>query len=433
MDLHSDFHGQSLEDWLSYLETVHSRAIDPTLDRMLAVAGDLDLSPLKQSRIVTVTGTNGKGSVTGLLAALLSAEGHSCNLYNSPHLMRFHERITLQGRPVSTKELLSAFEELEEIRRRRGVTLTFFEFTTLAAFMIFSRQPAEFLILEVGMGGRFDSVNILDAEVAVITNVALDHCAYLGDTREEIAYQKAGILKKGGVMVYGEADMPQSARKVAEELASDLLCRGRDYDLRIRDGVFDWQDLREPARSVEGIPLPTVPAENAATVLAALSALRIFPEPGLIRRVILDFAMPGRFQKIQEHPPVYADVGHNPHAFRYLVSRIRKLREQEPELEVILVIGMLRDKDYTEALYLISQEAVHLHLCTLYGPRGETGEKLAQAARSFQNCQVSSYNSVQEGLKAALAEASGKKCPLVLAAGSFLTVQAVLSVLGRES
>ena len=188
--LNPDF---SVNEWLSYFEQIHPRKIDLTLDRMRRAAEVLGLVKIP-GKIVTVTGTNGKGSVTNLLSRLLTASGYTVNLYNSPHLIRFNERINVHGQLVSDGLLLEAFREVEKARRQAGVSLTFFEITTLAAFYAFRKYPADFVVLEVGMGGRFDSTNLLDAELAVITNVALDHVAFLGSDREQIGYQKAGIL-----------------------------------------------------------------------------------------------------------------------------------------------------------------------------------------------------------------------------------------------
>ncbi len=416
------FSGQSLEDWLSYLETIHCRSIDPGLERMQAVADMMDLSPLKKSVIVTVTGTNGKGSVTNLLAAFLRDSGASCNLYNSPHLIRFNERITVNGRMVSDDELLESFDYIEKLRRKAGVTLTFFEFTTLAAFYIFSLKPADYLILEVGMGGRYDSVNILDAVLAVITNVALDHLNFLGNTREEIGYQKVGILKKGGKLIYGEPDIPLSVSREAESLGAECLLAGRDFCCKVGSEDFEYSDS---SGEICAVPLPVIPPGNAAIVLCALHALGVYPEPRTVRRIISGFSMPGRFELLMDSPPVYADVGHNPHPFRYLVERMKRLKAADSSLRFIAVVGMLRDKDYSASLNLLAGEVDALYLGSLPGARGETSDNLAGAV-SVQNCAVSRYNSIEDAFDAALSGAAESGHTAVLAAGSFLTVAAVM-------
>ena len=428
MDSFEQFSSQSLDDWLSYLESIHSRSIDPGLDRMNAVAERMDLTPLKKSVIVTVTGTNGKGSVTNLLAAFLMDAGFSCNLYNSPHLLKFNERITVNGRMVSDEELFSAFEYIEMLRLESGVTLTFFEFTTLAAFHIFCLNPSDYLILEVGMGGRYDSVNILDASLAIITNVALDHMHFLGDTREEIGYQKVGILKKGGKLIYGEENIPGSVEREVQTLGAECILAGRDYTYSVSDTDFEFRD---GSGTVSSIPLPVIPPGNAAMVLSALHVLGVEVEPQRIRDIIAGFCMPGRFQKILNDPPVYVDVGHNPHAFRYLIERMRRLRARSEVSRFTAVVGMLRDKDYSAALNMLAAEVSALYLASLPGSRGETADNLA-GALSVQNCAVSRYNNVDEAFEAALRDAELKGGTAVLVAGSFLTASAVMSHIASD-
>lgn len=444
------FPGQSLNDWLSYLETIHSRAVDPGLERMVRVADLMDLSPLKKSRIVTVTGTNGKGSVTNLLAACLRAAGYSCNLYNSPHLFRFNERITVNGVHVSDQELLESFNHVEELRVRSGVTLTFFEFTTLAAFEIFARRSADFLVMEVGMGGRYDSVNLLDAELAVITNVALDHTAFLGSSREDIGYQKVGILRRGAHLLYGEEDIPESVLKETLLLEAGLTLAGRDYRISfkeaanadpaggaMRGGIKDRRtgqssavfDFSSRNFSLTDVFCPSIPCSNAAMVLAAIDILKVNIAPAHAREIIAGFSMPGRFQKVADSPSVYVDVGHNPHAFAYLIRRLEALKSGRPDLRFYAVVGMLRDKNYSSALNMLAQHVSGLYLATLTGPRGETSDNLARAV-TVQNCHVSSYNNAVQAYEAAMARAGAEGDAAVLVAGSFLTAQAVLEHLG---
>ena len=261
--INADF---SVEQWLSYFEGIHPAKIELTLDRMRTVAEHLSLLTVP-GRIVTVTGTNGKGSVTGLLSRILQRAGYTVNLYNSPHLIRFNERITVHGRNISDELLLEAFGKIEQARRDTGISLTFFEITTLAAFYAFIKNPADFVILEVGMGGRYDSTNLLDAELAVITNVALDHTAFLGATREEIGYQKAGILKSGAKLVYGETDLPDSVAQWTRQVSGELFCLGRNYSFTLNreQHTFTYCGLH---RTLAELQVPSIPVENAVNVLA---------------------------------------------------------------------------------------------------------------------------------------------------------------------
>ncbi len=415
---------QSLSDWLSYLETIHYKSIDLGLDRMIKVAQALDLSELSRHRIITVTGTNGKGSVTNLLSLALRRQHLTCNLYNSPHLLRFNERITLNDHFATDEQLLDAFRRIEQVRRQVGVSLSFFEFTTLSAFMIFAQHPADFLILEVGMGGRYDSVNIVDADIAVITNVALDHCSFLGNTRDEIAYQKVGILKEGKTLVYGEEQAPEIIRQIATELHSSCHLARFDYTWMIHGDCFDYQDREH---KFSDLPVPSVPVSNVALVIYILHLLKQLPSVQLLREILSSFTMPGRFQKIGAEPDVYVDVGHNPHAFAYLVKRLKSLKHRNPKLKVAMVIGMLRDKDYCAALNLIASQASALYLCNLYGPRGESGANLAQALDPLSDVPCITCEQVIQGYH--LARTWAGEDPhnsLILVAGSFLTAEAVL-------
>lgn len=421
--LNPDF---SVNEWLSYFEQIHPRKIDLTLDRMRRAAEVLGLVKIP-GKIVTVTGTNGKGSVTNLLSRLLTASGYTVNLYNSPHLIRFNERINVHGQLVSDGLLLEAFREVEKARRQACVSLTFFEITTLAAFYAFRKYPADFVVLEVGMGGRFDSTNLLDAELAVITNVALDHVAFLGSDREQIGYQKAGILKSGRTLIYGEPDIPESVEKYAREQNAGLYVIGRDYSYEIHGGGRSF-DYRGPGRTVENIAVPTIPVENAVNVLCALELLQIRPDDDVLRREIAGFTMPGRMQKIADNPDVYVDVGHNSHAFAYIR---RKLALIDPghKRRIIAVAGMLKDKDFAVALNLIAPVIDRFYIGSIPGDRGTDAEDLKNALEDPEKRESSRcFSDVTEAYRQASADASSDD--LILVFGSFMTAGPVMEFIG---
>ena len=394
--INADF---SVEQWLSYFEGIHPAKIELTLDRMRTVAEHLSLLTVP-GRIVTVTGTNGKGSVTGLLSRILQRAGYTVNLYNSPHLIRFNERITVHGRNISDELLLEAFGKIEQARRDTGISLTFFEITTLAAFYAFIKNPADFVILEVGMGGRYDSTNLLDAELAVITNVALDHTAFLGATREEIGYQKAGILKSGAKLVYGETDLPDSVAQWTRQVSGELFC----------------------------LQVPSIPVENAVNVLAALEVLKVNADEQLLREQIGSFAMPGRMQKVMSSPDVYVDVGHNSHAFGFISRRLDLIASDR---RCIAVVGMLRDKDFAAALNTIAPKISRFYIGSIPGERGTLASDLKNAILDPQKRQSAEcFDSVIDAFRKAQEDTS--EHDLILVFGSFMTAGPVLEYLGVQ-
>ena len=421
--INADF---SVEQWLSYFEGIHPAKIELTLDRMRTVAEHLSLLTVP-GRIVTVTGTNGKGSVTGLLSRILQRAGYTVNLYNSPHLIRFNERITVHGRNISDELLLEAFGKIEQARRDTGISLTFFEITTLAAFYAFIKNPADFVILEVGMGGRYDSTNLLDAELAVITNVALDHTAFLGATREEIGYQKAGILKSGAKLVYGETDLPDSVAQWTRQVSGELFCLGRNYSFTLNreQHTFTYCGLH---RTLADLQVPSIPVENAVNVLAALEVLKVNADEQLLREQIGSFAMPGRMQKVMSSPDVYVDVGHNSHAFGFISRRLDLIASDR---RCIAVVGMLRDKDFAAALNTIAPKISRFYFGSIPGERGTLASDLKNAIQDPQKRQSAEcFDSVIDAFRKAQEDTS--EHDLILVFGSFMTAGPVLEYLGVQ-
>lgn len=421
--INADF---SVELWLSYFEGIHPAKIELTLDRMRTVAEHLSLLTVP-GRIVTVTGTNGKGSVTGLLSRILQRAGYTVNLYNSPHLIRFNERITVHGRNISDELLLEAFGKIEQARRDTGISLTFFEITTLAAFYAFIKNPADFVILEVGMGGRYDSTNLLDAELAVITNVALDHTAFLGATREEIGYQKAGILKSGAKLVYGETDLPDSVAQWTRQVSGELFCLGRNYSFTLNreQHTFTYCGLH---RTLADLQVPSIPVENAVNVLAALEVLKVNADEQLLREQISSFSMPGRMQKVMSSPDVYVDVGHNSHAFGFISRRLDLIASDR---RCIAVVGMLRDKDFAVALNTIAPKISRFYIGSIPGERGTLASDLKNAIQDPQKRHSAEcFDSVIDAFRKAQEDTS--EHDLILVFGSFMTAGPVLEYLGVQ-
>jgi len=315
---------QSLSDWLSHLERIHPSVIDMGLDRVALVRDRLGLTPAFP--IVAVAGTNGKGSVCAMLESILSGAGYKVGVYTSPHLLRYNERVRVQGQEAADETLAHAFARIEQARSE--VSLTYFEFGTLAAMEIFTREHVDIAVLEVGLGGRLDAVNAFDSNCAVVTSIDFDHMEFLGNSRDSIGAEKAGIFRAGRPAICGEGDAPAGLLRRVEEIGARLQLIGRDFGFNADPNQWQfWSALGKRS----ALPYPALRGDyqlgNAATALAALEQLRerLPVDMGAIRRGLLDVQLPGRFQVLPGRPMVILDVGHNPHAARALASSLRRL------------------------------------------------------------------------------------------------------------
>lgn len=403
-----------LASWLFYLENLHSKTIDPGLERVSQVAARLAV--LKPASFVfTVAGTNGKGTTCRTLEAMLMAAGYRVGVYSSPHLVRYTERVRVQGQELTEAEHTASFTEIEAIRG--DISLSYFEYGTLSALWLFKQAKLDVVILEVGLGGRLDATNMVDADVAVVTSIALDHTDWLGPDRESIGREKAGIFRAGKPAIVGEPDMPESIADVAREKGA--LLRRRDPDWKYEVGNnSDWY-FSDAQGELYHLPLPQVPQPNAATALAAIRASGLNVSEAAIREGIAGAILPGRFQFVGEAPRVILDVAHNPHAADYLAGRLKTLPKSG---RVLAVVGMLHDKDIGGTLACLRPQVDCWFCAPLGGPRGATGEQL-QAYLP----QAGVYSSVEQAWRAALAEAQPEDT--VLVCGSFHTVAQVMDVM----
>lgn len=408
-----------LVTWLSYLENLHAKTIDLGLERVSAVASALDV--LKPAPFVfTVAGTNGKGTTCRTLEAMLIAEGMRVGVYSSPHLVRYTERVRVQGDELPESCHTSSFAAIESARG--DTSLTYFEYGTLSALWLFKHASLDVVILEVGLGGRLDATNVVDADVSVITSIALDHTDWLGPTRESIGREKAGIFRMDRPAVVGELDMPESIDTVAREKGAWLLRRGVrwDYDITEDGG---WR-FRDAAGVLDSLPPVQVPQPNAATALAALRASRLPVSETAIREGLRQARLPGRFQILRESPRVILDVAHNPHAAAYLAERLAHL---PPHGKTLAVIGMLHDKDIAGTLRCLSGQVDDWYCAPLDGPRGATAQQLIAY---LDDNNARSFTSVTQAWHAALADATPDDT--ILVCGSFHTVAHVMNVLDTE-
>ena len=425
----------TVDAWLAYLATLHPASIAMGLDRVRAVMAKLDATVA--CPVVTVAGTNGKGSTCAMLESVLRCSGYAVGLYTSPHLLRYHERVRIRGREATDAELLSAFNAIEEARLATAgsggvpTPLTYFEFGTLAALWLFARAELDALVLEVGLGGRLDAVNVVDATVAVLTSVAIDHTEYLGPTREEIGREKAGIFRGGRVAICADPDPPASVVARASEIGANLLRIGRDYGFVNEDTQWKYWG---PGGERFGLPFPALRGAyqlaNAATVLAAVGVLRdaLPVRGGALREGLLTVDLPGRFQVLPGRPTVVLDVAHNPHAAGVLADELGAMGYHP---QTIAVFGMFADKDMAGVAAALRRRIDRWHIAPLPGPRGASADTLRDAllAAGVEANAVRIFPDIAAAYAAAT-EAVGET-DRIAAFGSFLTVAAVLAASQR--
>jgi dihydrofolate synthase/folylpolyglutamate synthase len=415
---------KTLEAWLAYLETLHPKAIAMGLERVALVHSRMDA--MLTCPVVTVTGTNGKGSTCALLESVLRYAGHRAGLYTSPHLMRYNERIEVDGDAQDDDALIDAFNAVEDARQ--DVPLTYFEYGTLAALRIFALAKLDVAVLEVGLGGRLDAVNIVDADIAVVTSVDLDHRDYLGPTREDIGREKAGIFRPARPVICAEPDPPSTLVAHARALGAPIVQFGRDYGYVAQDRQWQYWG---PGGRRHGLPFPALRGayqlSNAATSLAAIDLLRdrLHVGAGAVREGLIEVDLKGRFQVLPGRPTVVLDVAHNPHAARALSSTLSSMGRFP---QTIAVFGILADKDIDGVIAAMKERIDRWHVATLPGPRGANAVALAAALANagVATSATLTFEDVGSGFTAAHAAAS--EADRIIVFGSFLTVAAALAV-----
>ena len=422
---------RSLGEWLAYLEQLHPSAIDMGLERSQQVLARLALGKLAP-RVVTVTGTNGKGSTCAFVASLLRAQGLKVGVYSSPHLLRYNERVLIDGQEASDERLCEAFAAVEAARG--DISLTYFEMGTLAAFWLFCQTQLDAVVLEVGLGGRLDTVNVVDADLALVTSIGVDHVDYLGDTRELVAFEKAGIFRQGKPAVCGDLDPPQPLLDKASELAAPLFLRGRDFDLACTDANWSWQGTTADGVRVQlcDLPLLDLPMENAALALQAYLLTGLPWDAGQIRQALLDTRITGRLDRRvlnwQGKPvELLLDVGHNPHAAQYLA---RRLAARPLVGRRLVVFGLLADKDLDGVIAPLLGLVDDWAVAPLDTPRSRPAAELAAALTNL-GAAVKSYASVDAALEGQCAQATADD--QVLLFGSFFCVAQALEWLERHA
>lgn len=422
---------RSLADWLAYLEQLHPSAIDMGLERCREVAQRLGLTRLAP-RVITVTGTNGKGSTCAFIASLLQEQGLKVGLYSSPHLLRYNERVQIDGVEASDAMLCQAFAVVEAARGE--TSLTYFEMGTLAAFWLFQQAHLDAVVLEVGLGGRLDAVNLVDADIALVTSIGIDHADWLGDTRESVAFEKAGIFRPGKPALCGDLEPPQPLLEQVALLDTPFFLRGRDYDLTVDAQGWSWYGLDDQGKvlQLQQLPLLDLPMENAALALQAYALTGLPWQAGQIRQALLNTRVTGRLDRRSlnwqgKSLTLLLDVGHNPHAAEYLAQR---LASRAPLGRRLAVFGLLADKDLAGVVTPLLSAVDEWAVAPL--PTGRTrdaGE--LQAFLHNSGARVTAHADVQTALEAQCASASADD--EILLFGSFYCVAEALDWLARQA
>ncbi|USD66031.1 bifunctional tetrahydrofolate synthase/dihydrofolate synthase [Vibrio sp. SCSIO 43136] len=401
-----------LSVWLDYLENIHTSAIDLGLDRVSKVATDADLTKPAPT-VITVAGTNGKGSTCALMEAILLDAGYKVGVYSSPHLVRYTERVRINGDELAEAKHSQAFSFIEQ--QRGETSLSFFEYGTLAALRLFQTEQVEVVLLEVGLGGRLDATNVVDHDVSVITSLAVDHVDWLGDDINVIGFEKAGIFRGGKPAVCGQPKAPHTVAAHADDIGATLHQVGIQFEYEQTGELWNW---RSGAFSLEALPVPQLPLPNAATALMALACAELDITDINIIKGLENARLEGRMQKLCDQPTVLLDVAHNPHSAEYLVKR---LTEQYPDQTLHVVVAMLHDKDIAATLDVLSELRPNWYPSSLTGPRAATAQTLVEHLSNVDT----TFDTPAQAFDAAMTAAQTQD--VVVVVGSFHTVGAVLS------
>ncbi len=397
--------------WLDYLSTIHTSAIDLGLDRVSKVAQHAQLTKPAPT-VITVAGTNGKGSTCAMLEAILLDAGYRVGVYSSPHLIRYTERVRIDGQELDEQLHSQAFSAIEQLRGE--TSLSFFEFGTLAALWLFQQQAVDVVVLEVGLGGRLDATNVVDHDVSIITSLAVDHVDWLGDDINVIGYEKAGIFRAHRPAICGQPTPPATVAAYADEIQAEFYQVGIQFSYQDQGSSWDWQS---GPFDLENLPKPGLPLANAATALMALGVSGLDISDVNIVNGLSNVTLAGRMQLLSADPVIILDVAHNPHSAQYLA---RQLKEKYVGKTIHAVIGMLHDKDIKQTIHELIDVISDWYPADLHGPRAAKASEIAQ----YLDRVPTQYSQPVDAFKAAMTNATAED--VIVVVGSFHTVGEVL-------
>lgn len=428
---------KNVSDWLNYMGSIHVSAIDMGLERVIPVANYLQLFDFKEKKpyIFTTAGTNGKGSTTTAIANICQQAGLTTALYQSPHLISFNERIKINGQMVDDDSLISAFIAVEHARVACQLSLSFFEMTTLAAFYLFKQHQCDVWVLEIGLGGRLDVVNILDADLCIITNIGIDHTDWLGDTREQIAFEKAGILRKNRTLIFGETNMPNTLKQVVDTNQNSIWQFGQDF-YYTQDGNCVIYSAKNITLFLPNIHISPI---NASIAISAILASTLTISTDDIIKGIAYTKLKGRFDKRTLNNRHWLfDVGHNQHGIDFLLRQFipywQDFSKNNPLAKLHIVFSMLADKDSSAVLELIYQANLPIqswHIGKIDNIRANSPEVLTHLVGAhWTNSHCQTYASIADSVFGAINHSHDGD--LILCFGSFHTISESLIALDAE-
>ena len=412
----------TVDKWLDWQQTVHPLNIDFKLERILSVYKKLNISKIA-NKIITVAGTNGKGSTVSFLESVLNEKKYHVGTFTSPHILRYNERIKINGIEIDDESLLETFEMIDEARG--DTTLTYFEFATLSAFYLFSKSNLDVAVLEVGLGGRLDATNIVDSDISIITSIGIDHTEFLGNTIDSIALEKAGVMRPFKTCIYAQENPPAALLKYAKNKSVNLLIHNNDY--RVNLGSSNWS-LKSKHNSINEIPnlkmIGDYQYNYAAASLLALDALlpECLEDHDVIKKALSETEISGRFQYLSKSPDIILDVAHNEDAAKSLSDNIKKIGYEK----IIVVLGVLADKDVYSIVEPFSSLVDHWYIGTINSERGMNSDEIKFRINSIYKNKLSigTYASVTSAFNAA--KYDQMKDSLLLVYGSFYTVSEAL-------
>ena len=437
----------SLTEWLDYMQQIHVSAIDMGLSRVLPVAEALGVvqSAKDDAYVFTVAGTNGKGSTTAVIAQICQAADYKTALYQSPHLSVFNERVRINGEMVSDETLIDAFSKVETARLQCALTLSFFEMTTLAALLIFAEADCDVWVLEVGLGGRLDVVNIIDPDMAVITNIAIDHVDWLGDNVEDIGREKAGILRDGITLVYGDKTMPASVQQAIATHQATCYQAGQDFNYREVDTDV-WQYSN--AAVTMQLPRPTLSLTNTANALSAVLASPLNIDKSAIEQALQTVKLAGRFDYRETHNRHWLfDVAHNEQGVEFLLAQLLPLWQQHlatqnscahlssKPVSIKMLFSMLGDKDIKKVVQRLTEAGLPISdwfIAEIDYPRAASTEKLQGILTSYvDSAQIHEFRRLSEATAAVIKGSQAQD--LIVVCGSFHTIGEALAALAADN
>ena len=418
------FSGNNLDSWLAHLEQLHPNAIDLGLTRITEVGQRLNLINY-DAKVITVAGTNGKGTTCAFLEKILIDAGYKVGVYSSPHIHRYNERLRINFKELSDQRHCDAFSMIEKTRLETSTSLSYFEYATLACLYLLKQEKCDFILLEVGLGGRLDATNMVESDISVITTIGIDHVDWLGSDREKIGFEKAGVFRPNKPAICGELDVPHSIIEHANAISAKLKLANKDFSaINIDQAHWSWIGKQ----TLSPIKQTLMPIQNASTALAVIETLSLDIKAQQLINSIEQASLAGRLQPIEGYLcDVYIDVAHNPQSAEYLASQLRRIKVQKNlNCQVHAVVGMLSDKDMTSTLTAINHEISDYRFASLNCYRGANADLLFEAYKKSKN---NTHNVVKfTNVESAFEDAINKRnaSDIIIVFGSFHTVSDIL-------